>query len=52
MVEMCKRCCNSRGIASEKGPHYICCLPYSKALDCSKGLTDYFVPRKPKGGDV
>ena len=39
----CETCLNSRGIISENGWHYICCLSNQKAIDCIANKKDYYI---------
>lgn len=45
-MDKCRTCLNSRGIISENGWHYICCLSNQKAIDCITNKKDYYITIK------
>ena len=42
-MDKCSTCINGRGIISEDGWHYICCLSSRKAVDCATNKKDYYI---------
>jgi len=46
VMDKCRTCLNSRGIISENGWHYICCLSSKKAVDCATNKKDYYITIK------
>lgn len=45
-LNKCRTCLNSRGVISENGRHYICCLSSKKAVDCITNKKDYYITIK------
>lgn len=48
-LNKCRTCLNSRGVISENGRHYICCLSSKQAVDCITNKKDYYITTKSRG---